>query len=87
MAFPEHSESGVVQAALSGLMACTSTTASLIQTRAQQLSGDSQAMWSIAMTSPTVNAAMGQRIATESGSGAVRRDVNYPAGYAPTPAP
>lgn len=33
--------------------------------RADQLSGDSQAMWSIAMTSPTVNSAMGFRTATQ----------------------
>ena len=85
MAFPEYTELGALQAAMSSLTAATATTGALIQTRAAQLSGDSQAMWSIAMTTPTVNAAMGQRIATESGSGAVRRDVNYPAGYAPTP--
>lgn len=46
--------------------------------RADQLSGDSQAMWSIAMTSPTVNAAMGYRTATESGSGRGRLEPNRP---------
>lgn len=40
--------------------------------RADQLSGDAQAMWSIAMTSPTVSSAMGLRTAQESGSGAAR---------------
>ena len=85
MSFPTYTEMGCLQAAMSSLTAATATTGALIQTRAAQLSGDSQAMWSIAMTTPTVNAAMGQRIATESGSGAVRRDTNYPAGYAPAP--
>lgn len=40
--------------------------------RADQISGDTQAMWSIAMTTPTQNAAMAYRTATESGSGAAR---------------
>lgn len=47
--------------------------------RADQLSGDSQAMWSIAMTTPTVNSALGFQTAAESGSGAAR--------YAPYPPP
>lgn len=46
--------------------------------RADQLSGDSQAMWSIAMTTPTVNAGLGFRTATESGSGRTRSETNAP---------
>lgn len=47
---------------------------------ADQLSGDSQRMWSIAMTSPTVMAAHGMRIASEAGSGRSRIEANTPAG-------
>ena len=44
-----------------------------------QLSQDSQRMWSIAMTSPTVMAAHGMRIAAEMGSGRTRAETNLPA--------
>ncbi len=47
--------------------------------RADQLSGDSQAMWSVALTSPTIMAGMGIRTATESGSGRTRAETNLPA--------
>tara|TARA_R110000803_G_scaffold210718_2_gene283402 strand:- start:26135 stop:26386 length:252 start_codon:yes stop_codon:yes gene_type:complete len=50
--------------------------------RANQLAGDSSAMWSIAMTSPTVMAGFGIRTATESGSGRTRAETNAPAGTA-----
>ena len=46
---------------------------------ADQLASDSQRMWSIAMTSPTVSSAMGFRTATESGSGRTRLEANRPA--------
>ena len=46
--------------------------------RADQLSGDSQAMWTIAMTSPTIMAGLGFRTATESGSGRTRAETNEP---------
>lgn len=48
--------------------------------RSDQLSGDSQAMWSIAMTTPTVLAAQGIRTLSESGSGRTRVEANTPAG-------
>jgi hypothetical protein len=47
---------------------------------ADQLSSDSQRMWSIAMTSPTVMAAHGMRIASEAGSGRSRVEANSPVG-------
>lgn len=47
---------------------------------ADQLSADSQRMWSIAMTSPTVMAAHGMRIASESGHGRTRVEANTPSG-------
>lgn len=45
---------------------------------ADQLAGDSQRMWSIAMTSPTVMAAHGMRVASEAGSGRTRIEANTP---------
>ena len=47
---------------------------------ADQLAADSQRMWSIAMTTPTVNAAHGMRVANESGAGRTRVEANTPAG-------
>jgi len=79
MAFPEHTESGVMQAALSSLTGATATTGALIQTRAAQLSGDTQSMWAVALTSPTVASAHGMRVAYESGAGRTRTESNTPA--------
>jgi len=45
---------------------------------ADQLAADSQRMWSIAMTSPTVMAAHGMRVAGESGAGRTRAETNRP---------
>lgn len=45
---------------------------------ADQLANDSQRMWSIAMTSPTVMAAHGMRVASEAGSGRTRAETNNP---------
>ena len=45
---------------------------------ADQLAADSQRMWAIAMTTPTVNAALGFRTATEAGSGRTRLEANRP---------
>lgn len=45
---------------------------------ADQLASDSQRMWAIAMTTPTVNAGLGYRAATESGSGRTRAETNAP---------
>jgi len=46
--------------------------------RADQLAGDSAALWSIAMTTPTQFAAQAQRTANESGSGRTRAETNNP---------
>ncbi|OHB78645.1 MAG: hypothetical protein A2W31_15245 [Planctomycetes bacterium RBG_16_64_10] len=45
---------------------------------ADQLASDSQRMWSIAMTTPTVNAALGYRTVVESGAGRTRAETNRP---------
>lgn len=47
--------------------------------RFDQLGADAAGMWSIAMTTPTVNAGLGFRTATESGSGRTRLEANRPA--------
>lgn len=47
---------------------------------ADQLAADSQRMWTIAMTTPTVLAAQGVRLMSESGSGRTRVEANTPAG-------
>lgn len=45
---------------------------------ADQLASDSQRMWTIHMTTPSTNAALGFRTATESGSGRTRVEANTP---------
>lgn len=45
---------------------------------ADQLAGDSQRMWTIAMTTPSVMAGMGYRTMVESGSGRTRAETNQP---------
>lgn len=72
-------ESGNLAVAMT-MMANEAAAASAARTRAaDQLASDSQRMWSIAMTTPTVNAALGFRTATESGSGRTRIEANSPA--------
>ena len=46
--------------------------------RMDQLGADSASMWSVALTSPTVMAALGIRTATESGCGRTRAETNRP---------
>lgn len=79
MPFPENVEAGNLQVAMSGLAQGFTALFQLIANRAAQLSGDSQAMWAIAMTSPTVMAAHGMRVAGESGAGRTRVEANTPA--------
>lgn len=45
---------------------------------ADQLATNSQYMWTNAMASPTVTAAMGYRTAVESGAGRTRAETNNP---------
>ena len=47
--------------------------------RHDQIAADASSMWSIAMTSPTVMAAHGMRVAGEAGSGRSRIEANSPA--------
>jgi len=80
MPFPEHTESGNLQLAMSTLVQGFSAGAQRRSDRADQLAGDSAAMWSIAMTTPTVNAGLGFRTANESGAGRTRVEANTPVG-------
>lgn len=79
MAFPETSEAGVMQVALSALAGGYGASAQRRTDAADQLASDSQRMWSIAMTSPTVMAAHGMRVASEAGAGRTRVEANTPA--------
>ena len=48
--------------------------------RFDQIAADAASMWAIAMTSPTVMAAHGMKVASEAGSGRSRIEANSPAG-------
>ena len=69
---------GLLNVALSGLATAAAAATDRRVSAADQLASDSQRMWSIAMTTPTVNAALGYRAATESGSGRTRAETNDP---------
>lgn len=68
-----------VQVALTGMANEFGAAAARRVNGADQLSSDSQRMWAIAMTTPTVMAAHGMRIASEAGSGRTRAETNLPA--------
>ena len=78
--FPQYSELGNLQGAMSAMVQGFSAAANRRVDRADQLSGDSSAMWSVALTSPTVMAAQGMRVASDAGSGRTRIESNSPAG-------
>ena len=84
MAFPETSEAGVMQVALSGLAGGFAAATQRRTDRADQIAGDSQAMWSIAMTTPTFTNAQAMRVANEAGSGRTRAETNNPANTSAT---
>ena len=85
---PEQiAETGTVQIAITAMANHTvqttqefSAAASSRVRRADQIALDSSSMWAIAMTSPTVMAAQGMKIASEAGSGRSRIEANSPAG-------
>lgn len=60
-------EESVLQVALSGMAQEGAAASSRRTNRADQLAGDSAAMWSVALTTPTVFAGMGFRVAQQSG--------------------
>lgn len=69
---------GILSAALSVLAQESTAAAGRRISRSDQLSGDSQSMWSIAMTTPTQNAAFAYRTAAEAGAGRTRAETNRP---------
>jgi hypothetical protein len=72
----EHCEMGNLQVAMTAMANEFGASAARRTQRADQTAADASAMWSIAMTTPTVNAGLGFRTATESGSGRTRSEVN-----------
>jgi len=47
--------------------------------RFDQIAADSSSMWAVSMTSPTIMAAHGMRVASEAGAGRSRVEANSPA--------
>jgi len=76
---PQLAEPGNLAVAMSVLAQGAAGAADARMRAADQLGSDSQRMWSIAMTTPTVLAGLGYRAATESGSGRTRAETNNPA--------
>ena len=78
MEFPKYFEQGNLQVAMSTLGVEATAASARRTTRADQTAADASAMWSIAMTTPTQNAALALRTASESGSGRTRAETNAP---------
>lgn len=71
-------EAANIQTALTGMMNETGAASARRMNSADQLSSDSQRMWTIAMTTPTQFAALAQRVVGEAGSGRTRAETNNP---------
>ena len=71
-------EQGNMSVAMTLLANGAASAADLRTRTADQLAADSQRMWSIAMTTPTVMAAHGMRVASEAGAGRTRVEANTP---------
>lgn len=67
MAAESSAELNVMQAILTGMAAEGAAGAARRTQRADQLSADASAMWGIHMTTPTIYAGMGFRVAQQSG--------------------
>lgn len=78
MAFPELMEMGNLQIAASALGQGAAAAAARRIDRADQIAGDSQSSWTIAMQQPTFVNATAQRVVTESGGGSTRTERNPP---------
>tara|TARA_R110000765_G_scaffold373148_1_gene463642 strand:- start:159 stop:482 length:324 start_codon:yes stop_codon:yes gene_type:complete len=75
---PQLAEQGNLTVAMTALANEFGASAGRRSAAADQLAADSQRMWSIAMTSPTVMAAHGMRVASEAGAGRTRVEANSP---------
>ena len=80
MEFPQYTELGNLQGAMSAMTQSFSAAAARRVDRFDQLGADSSSMWALHLTSPTVMAAHGMRIAGEAGAGRTRIEANTPAG-------
>ena len=78
MPTPEMCEQGNLTVALTALANGFGASAQRRTDAADQLALDSQRMWAIAMTTPTVLAAKGIGVMTEAGSGRTRAETNNP---------
>jgi len=72
-------EAGNLTVALTAMADEFGASAARRSSAADQLASDSQRMWAISMTTPTVLAAKGIQMATEAGSGRTRIEGNRPA--------
>jgi hypothetical protein len=73
-------DGGLLNTALSGLAIAAAACVQRRMESADQLAGDSQRMWCIHMTTPSVTAAMGYRVMAESGANRTRAETNAPEG-------
>lgn len=71
---------GLLKTALSGLAVAATAAVQRRMESSDQLSSDSQRMWCIHMTTPSVMAGMGYRTMNESGSSSTRAESNKPFG-------
>ena len=60
-------DDAVQSSALSGMSAEVAAASTRRTMRADQLAADAGSMWAVALTSPTISAAMGFRVAQQSG--------------------
>ena len=74
----DNTEQGNLTVALTGMAAEFGASAARRTQRADQTSADASALWTISMQSPPVMAAMGMRVAQESGAGRTRIEANSP---------
>jgi hypothetical protein len=78
--FPKLAEMGNLSQASSNLAVESGAAAGSRVRRWDQLAADAASMWAVALTSPTVMAAHGMRVASEAGAGRTRVEANTPAG-------
>ena len=71
-------DDGLLNISLSGLATASAAATQRRTDAADQLSADSQRMWTIAMTTPTQFAALAHRTTAETGSGRTRAETNLP---------
>ena len=76
---PDHTDTGNMTVAMTAMANEFGASAARRTQRMDQLGADAAAMWSINMTTPSVMAAHGMRIAAESGAGRTRVEANTPA--------